>query len=71
MVMTYSTGFLAIGAVLVIVAAWRLYACRDCVSRRDLRAPARPDAGSVWVSVGLLGLAATVFIAGGLRALIQ
>lgn len=66
--MTYSIGFLAVGALMVIAAAWRLYAGRDCVFQSETLVPGKTDRNSILVSAALLVFGAMVFIAGGLHA---
>jgi hypothetical protein len=69
--MTYSAGFLAVGAMLAAVAAWRLYVARAYLFRPAMIFARKNNPSSLWVSVGLLSFAALVFIAGGMHALVQ
>lgn len=67
--MSYSIGFLTVGAVLVIAAAWRLYAGRACIAQSATQAASTTERTSVFVAVGILIFGALVFIAGGIHVL--
>ena len=69
--MTYSAGFLAVGAMLATVAAWRAYSARAYLFRPAMKFSHRNDPSSLWVSVGLLSFAALVFIFGGMHAFVR
>jgi hypothetical protein len=69
--MTYANAFLTTGAILAIVAAWRLYAGRACIFQSATPDPDKPDRPSILVSSGILIFGALVFIAGGIHALVR